>query len=82
MESVNIDENIRVGAAFDNRIAFPIWFMWRKRYYKIKKINFTWNSRNGITKIHHYAVSDEANMYEISFNSSTLEWTLCKVCGD
>ena len=81
MEAVDIDEIIRVGAAFDNRRLVPVWFFWRKRYYKVKAVNFNWSSNQGNAKLYHYAVTDGANMYELCFNSLTLEWTLGRVCA-
>ncbi|MDH7480906.1 MAG: hypothetical protein QHH26_02885 [Armatimonadota bacterium] len=79
MEATRIDENIRVCAAFEGRRVFPIWFRWRDRYYKVKKINFTWKSNQGSAKLHYYAVTDGINTYELCFNSRTLEWILDRV---
>lgn len=82
MESVAIDECIRVGAAFDNRRVHPTWFLWKNRYHKVKAINFTWHSNHGAEKLHHYSVSDGNSTYELHFNSQTMEWTLDKVWID
>ena len=82
MEAVTIDEIIRVGVAFDNRKAHPVWFRWRNRYYKVKAVNFTWSSDLGAAKLRHYAVTDGDNMYELCFNSLTLEWTLGRVYAE
>ncbi len=79
MEAVTIDESIRVGVAFDAGRLVPMWFRWKGRYYKVKSVNFTWSSNQGSGKLRHYAVSDGANMYELCFNSRTLEWTLDRV---
>lgn len=79
METVAINENIRVGVAFDNQKVFPVWFRWRNRYYKVRAVSFTWNSSQGFEKLHHYSVTDGANTYELCFNAHTLQWTLGKV---
>ncbi|MDO8683304.1 MAG: hypothetical protein Q7N50_07485 [Armatimonadota bacterium] len=81
METVAIDEIIRVGAAFDGRRVFPMWFRWRNRYYKVKTVNYTWRTNIGAANLYHYSVTDGGSMYELSFNSNTLEWTLAKVCS-
>lgn len=81
MEAVAIEEEIRVCAAFDGRKVLPIWFRWRDRYYRVAEVNFTWSSNQGAAKLHHYAVTDGVNTYELYFNSRTLEWTLCRVCA-
>ena len=82
MEAVAIDEDVRVAVAFDRRRAFPMWFLWKNRYYKIKSVNFTWSSSQGAAKLRHYAVTAGNSTYELCFNSLTLEWTLRKVCTD
>ncbi|MCL5105740.1 MAG: hypothetical protein M1133_16730 [Armatimonadetes bacterium] len=79
MEAVTIDESIRVGAAFENRKAVPVWFVWRNRRYRVKQVCFTWCSAQGISKLRHYSVTDGVNTYELCFNSNTLEWSLGRV---
>ncbi len=81
METVSVDESIRVGAAFDNRRVMPMWFRWRNRHYRVKAVTYAWCSDQGIAKLHHYSVTDGVNLYELRFNTSTLEWTLGKVCA-
>ncbi|MEN6357061.1 MAG: hypothetical protein ABFD83_08270 [Armatimonadota bacterium] len=81
VETAAVDEEIRVGAAFDKGKAKPVWFLWRSRYYKIGAINFAWSSNIGSAKLRHYSVTVGSNMYELCFNSLTLEWTLSKVCS-
>lgn len=83
METVTIDEEIRVGAAFDGRKVSPVWFLWRNRYYKVRRVTYNWKSSQGIDKLHYYAVTVEggSSMYEMCFNSNTLEWTLGRVGG-
>jgi len=80
METVSVEECIRVGAAFDNGKVRPVWFLWRNRYYRVKAVNFTWRSNQGAARLHHYSVTDGNSAYELCFNSSTMEWTLSKVC--
>jgi len=79
MEATRIDEEIRVGVAFDNRKVRPVWFRWRNRYYKVEEVNFTWSSDEGSTRLRHFAVSSGPNTYELCFNSRTMEWRLSKV---
>ncbi len=81
METVTIDENIRVGVAFERGKAMPVWFLWRGRYYKVKYVNYSWTTDLGAARLHYFSVTDGANMYELCFNSTSLEWTLSKVCA-
>lgn len=82
MEAAVINEQIRAGAAFDDRKLVPLWFRWRGRYYRVKEVNFTWSSSEGAARLRHYAVTDGVNSYEICFNSQTLEWTLGRVYSE
>jgi hypothetical protein len=79
VETTSIDEEIRVGAVFNDRRVVPVWFMWHGRYYRVKTLTYTWHTDQGIAKIHHYSVSDGDNLYELQFNTDTLEWSLGKV---
>ena len=82
MEASTINEEVRVGVAFDSRKVQPVWFRWQNRYYKVKAVNFTWGSTQGAAKLHHYAVTDGVNTYELCFNARTLEWTLGRVYAE
>lgn len=82
METVAIDESIRVGAAFDRRRILPVWFMWRNRYYKVKDVCFVWSTDSGRARVCHYSVTDGDNTYELRFDTTTLEWTLGGVCTE
>mgnify|MGYP005862775567 CR=1 FL=1 len=80
--TVFVDEDVRVGAAFDGRKVRPMWFKWRNRYYKIKTVSYSWCTNKGADRLHHYSVTDGMTLYELQFNANTLEWTLGKVCTE
>ncbi|MHB0997964.1 MAG: hypothetical protein ACYC27_01860 [Armatimonadota bacterium] len=82
MGAVTIEEDIRVGVAFDKRKIMPLWFKWRDRYYKVSAVNFTWSTNTGAAKLRHYSVTDGINTYELCFNSRTLEWMLGRVFSE
>jgi len=82
VETVSVEEGIRVGVAFDSRRVRPVWFRWKNRYYRVKATTYTWSTSHGAARLHHYSVTDGANTYELKFNTSTLEWTLSKVRGE
>jgi hypothetical protein len=82
MEALKVNEDIRVFVAFDNGNVFPVWFLWRNRYYKIKDVTYTWTSNLGLAKLRHYSVTDGTNTYELCFNSESLEWVLGRVCTE
>ncbi|MCL5105380.1 MAG: hypothetical protein M1133_14885 [Armatimonadetes bacterium] len=67
--------------AFDKRRVLPVWFRWRNRYYKVRAVNYSWRTNQGVEELRHYSVTNGTNLYELRFNTNTLEWTLGKVCA-
>jgi hypothetical protein len=74
-----IDEPILVGAVFSNGIK-PVWFMWNNKKHTVKEVTYRWKDRIGEAVVHHFSVvSDTGTIYEITFNSKTLDWRLRNV---
>jgi hypothetical protein len=58
----------------------PLWFTYKRRKIPIKAVNYTWEGKEGRASIYFFAVSDtENNVYELCFNSETMEWRLSRV---
>jgi hypothetical protein len=75
-----VGEAIKVGAVFDpEQIIQPKWFVWNGRKYAIEKVTFTWKVRDGQKIFYHFAVTDGANLYELTYDASTLSWKLMAV---
>lgn len=76
-----INELIKVGAIFgDNKKKLkPVWFVWNGRKYDIREITYIWTEKTGKAVIHHFTVTDDANLFDISYNTDTLMWTLHSV---
>lgn len=72
-------EIIKVGAVFKGSKIVPKWFIWEKRKYMIKEINYDWMDKKGREKIYCFSVTDGKNNYEISFNAERAIWQLNKV---
>lgn len=73
-------ERITVGAVFGSPSGVrPAWFIWNGRRHKIKDMNFNWVERQGRASLHHFAVSDGADNFELILNSETLDWRLVHV---
>ena len=74
---VEIGDSIRVGVVFGGQPKVrPVWFIWHEREVRIREITYRWQSRDGRSVIHHFAVSDGANVYELRYDAGTLGWTL------
>ncbi|MBI1921813.1 MAG: hypothetical protein HYS23_12125 [Geobacter sp.] len=75
-----IREDIRVAAIFGpgSRIK-PVWFDWRRRKYEIREVTYAWQEREGEATLLHFAVSDGANLFELTWNSASRVWSLAAV---
>jgi hypothetical protein len=67
---------IKVAAVFENGVISPVKFRHAGRDYKVDKITYRWTTRNGASKIYHFAVYDGANTFEISFDDKNTLWEL------
>jgi len=75
-----IEEKIKVGAVFggDKKLR-PVWFVWSGKKYTADEITFNWQSRRGKAVVQHFAVRSGRDMYELSYDTETLVWTLSAV---
>ncbi len=74
-----IKEPIKVGAVFSNSKIIPKWFIWGNRRFDIASVNYTWKTREGKNIIYRFAVSDDINVFELSYNSGESRWELTAV---
>ncbi len=75
-----IKEAIKVMAVFDKEMV-PVKFRWKGRVYPVKEVTYTWKSREGDASIVHFSVTDGATLYELSYNQSTMKWTIEEAGG-
>ena len=75
-----IDESVKVGVVFDEgKKIIPKWFIWNGRKHDIARVTFTWKLQEGRNVLHHFAVTDETNLYELCYNTAELSWRLMAV---
>lgn len=53
-----------------------MWFINDGRKYLVREINYEWVKKNGASKVHHFAVSDGTNTFELSFDDIELIWKI------
>ena len=95
MRIEKIDEFIKVGAiftatggaAFDGSVQKgdeirPAWFIWDKRKYQVKEVNYFWLEKSGREKLFCFSVTDGANTYELNFNAELASWKLTKIASE
>lgn len=76
-----VNEPIKVGVVFgdDKKKLKPVWFVWSGRKYDIREITYIWMERTGNASIHHFTVTDNAHLFDISYCTDTMVWTLHSV---
>lgn len=78
-----IREDIRVAVIFGPGIAIrPVWFDWRRRKHTVQEVTYSWQERHGETTFVHFAVSDGANLFELTYNAASRIWSLAAVAKE
>ena len=77
-ETTLIREPVEVIALFEGRgrPLRPLRFRWKGAVHPVREITFTWSTNDGAAVVLHFAVHDGATLYELTYNKSTLRWTL------
>jgi hypothetical protein len=74
-----LNEKIEVLALFRSGRVFPRIFFWKHKTYKIRNITYNWQERRGEVMLHYFSVSTGSDLYQISFNNTSLSWRLDKI---
>lgn len=75
----NIDEKIDVLVYFKSGKIIPRVFSWKDKTYKIRKITYNWQERQGLETINFFSISTGTDLYQISFNNKTYGWRIIKI---
>jgi hypothetical protein len=71
-----LGDPIRVAAIFGRGQMQPVWFDWKGRQVRVRETAFIWTTREGSVEIVHYSVTDGVNLYELSFDRGSMQWSL------
>ncbi|MFC1770176.1 hypothetical protein ACFLZI_03905 [Nitrospirota bacterium] len=72
-----MEERISVVASFGLPYKIrPVRFRWAGREKAVREITYQWTTREGSALLYHFAVTDGASAYEMSFNSQNLIWLM------
>ena len=74
-----LNERIQVLAWFRNGKVTPRIFVWNNKKYEIKEVTYNWQERQGQEVINCFSVSTGDDLYQISFNNTTLGWRINRV---
>lgn len=72
----SINEPIRVAAVFSGGTIRPVWFDLRGRQVWIREVAFSWRTLEGRAGILHFSVTDRQGLYELCYNTESMEWKL------
>ena len=69
--------NIRVATIFEpgGRIR-PVWFEWNRQRYQVQQTTYRWSEEAGRATILHFAVTDDAGLFELAYNTQNHTWSL------
>lgn len=72
---------VKVAVIYEGGKMRPVWFVPDTSRsagdrIMVEKVNQVWNSREGITRVIHIAVSAAGNDYILIFNSDDFTWTV------
>ena len=76
---VELNEPVRVGAVFFRGAVTPVWFSRSGRQVRVREVTFSWATREGSARVLHFSASDGSAMFELCFNTTTLDWRLEQV---
>lgn len=67
-------------ARFDGRGIEPLAFRWRRREYRVRRLNARWIDRSLSPAVHGFTVTvDTGDLYELSYQEGNPVWTLERV---
>ena len=74
-----LDETIEALALFKAGKIYPREFNWHNRQYHISRITYNWQERSGSAVVHYFSVACGDDLYQLSFNNTSLGWRLDKI---
>ena len=76
----DINEPIAVLSKFERGKIEPLRFKWRRRTYKIDKVNGNWERREGQFLVYYFSVAtSNSGLFEIFLDSRNMGWRLGKI---
>jgi hypothetical protein len=73
-------KNIRVATIFEpGGTIQPVWFELNRQKHRVSKTVYRWGERLGAATLLHFAVSDEVNLFELTYNTAEHSWQLTAI---
>ena len=74
-----INQPIEVIAAFTRKKIVPLFFKWKNKRYKIRRINLVHSVREGRNKLYYFSVNDSINFFKLCFDTERGTWKLLEL---
>jgi len=74
-----LNEPISVTCLFSKGKTLPRYFIWRNHAYRVKRVNFFWQQRQGREMLSYFSLKTNSGIYQISFSNITLSWKIDKI---
>ena len=71
-----LDEKIDLLVSFNGKTIFPLFMKWRKKKYKIERVNLIYTNNEEGARVHYFSVDDGINYFKIRFNPETMQWKI------
>ena len=71
-----IDEPVEVLVKFETNKIMPCYLKWRKKTYKLEKLNLVYEEKQGENKFYYFSVSDNVNCFNLVFSTKDLSWRI------
>lgn len=75
----NINEEVSVVVRFINGKIVPVILIRKSEKIPLKTLDFIHSSMEGNAKLLHFAVSNDATNYKLTYNTKSLIWTLHEI---
>ena len=76
VETVPLNNQIRVAAIFDRGNVKPVWFETQGERVAVQKICYSWSCMEGAATILNFAVWDGKETFELAYNVTAGGWSL------
>ena len=74
-----LNESIKVNCLFERGKIIPRYFIWKNKLYKVKKLNFFWQHKQGRETISSFSLETNSGTYQLSLSNINLSWKLDKI---
>ncbi|MCX5698027.1 MAG: hypothetical protein NTU54_08715 [Candidatus Omnitrophica bacterium] len=75
----SLNAKIEVFALFKAGKIYPQSFNWNNKTYQVQRVTYNWQERCGNQVINYFTLACGNDLYQVSFNNTSLGWSLNKI---